>query len=247
MRRRPDPRRRAAARPVLALSFALSFALSVATALFATTSVARAAEAAPFGFFTAIQRDDDVDVRTYLLRGTSHGARDENGTPALVMAAEHRSSKVVQSLLAIPGVDVGARNGKGESALMFSALHGQVDAVARLIELGAEVNQPGWSALHYAATGGSLPVVRLLLEHHAYIDAESPNRTTPLMMAARHGHELVTRYLVEQGADPSARNDSGLTAADYAHGKRNAALAEWLVDQSRAFRTRYGLPPLGAK
>jgi len=59
-------------------------------------------------------------------------------------------------------------------------------------------------------------VVRLLLEHHAYIDAESPNKTTPLMMAARYGLPQVVSLLLEEGADPTLRNEQGLTALDFA-------------------------------
>ena len=41
-----------------------------------------------------------------------------------------------------------------------------------LLQKGAQVNRPGWAPLHYAATGGSIPMVELLLEHHAFIESE---------------------------------------------------------------------------
>ena len=56
-----------------------------------------------------------------------------------------------------------------------------------MASMGADVNKPGWTPLHYAATHGHLAIMDLLLEEHAYIDAESPNGTTPLMMAAHYG------------------------------------------------------------
>ena len=58
--------------------------------------------------------------------------------------------------------------------------------------------------------------VKLLLEHSAYIDAESPNKTTPLMMAARGDHADVCRLLIDEGADPTLVNERDLTAADFA-------------------------------
>ena len=114
---------------------------------------------------------------------------------------------------------VESRNAAGESPLMLAALKGQLPMVKRLIDRKAEVNKPGWAPLHYAATNAepvSVELVRLLLEHHAYIDAESPNKTTPLMMAARYGTPDVVRLLLEEGADPTLRNEQGLTALDFA-------------------------------
>ena len=70
--------------------------------------------------------------------------------------------------------------------------------------------------MHYAATGGHVELIRLLLEESAYIDAESPNGTTPLMMAARYGSAKATQLLIDEGADLQIKNQLGLTALDFA-------------------------------
>ena len=57
----------------------------------------------------------------------------------------------------------------------------------------APINQPGWSPLHYAAAGPEPKIVALLLERGAIVDAEAPNRSTPLMMAAGYGKEESVR------------------------------------------------------
>jgi ankyrin repeat protein len=65
----------------------------------------------------------------------------------------------------------------------------------------------------------------LLLDESAYIDAESPNGTTPLMMAARYGSPEAVKLLIEEGADVHLKNQIGLTALDFAHqGKRPDAI-----------------------
>jgi ankyrin repeat protein len=194
---------------------------------------------APPGFFTAISRDDDSDVRAYLLRGVPVAARTRDGTPALVLAAAERAFAVVRAFLAIPGTEVEVTNRANETALMYAALHGSIDTAALLIDKGAQVNRPGWAPLHYAATGGSERMVDLLLDRHAFIDAESPNRSTPLIMAVRQKHEAVVRQLISAGADPTVRNDAGLTAADYALRNDNKALADWLRDKALEFDARY--------
>jgi hypothetical protein len=100
---------------------------------------------------------------------------------------------------------------------MLAALHGLLAECQTLIQLGADVNKPGWTPLHYAATRGHLAVMNLLLDEHAYIDAASPNGTTPLMMAAHYGTASAVKLLLEADADPTLKNDLGLSAFDFAH------------------------------
>ena len=59
-------------------------------------------------------------------------------------------------------------------------------------------------------------MMRLLIESSAYIDAESPNGTTPLMMAAYYGTPQAVKLLLEEGADPLLKNKLGLSAMDFA-------------------------------
>jgi ankyrin repeat protein len=190
----------------------------------------------------AIQRDDPHALRTALLRGADPDLRDELGSPAIVIAARNLSWRVVTALAELRGTDVDAAGPEGTTALMFAALHGETALVRALVARGAQVNKTDWAPLHFAAANGHSEIVRFLLEEHAYIDAESPNRTTPLMMATRQGHPTTVRLLVAEGADPTIRNQAGLTAADYARAGGDTRLAEWLTQQAEAFRRRYPLP-----
>ena len=88
--------------------------------------------------------------------------------------------------------------------------------VKLLVENDADVNKPGWTPLHYAATAGNVPIIELLLENSAYIDAESPNGSTPLMMAAMYGSPESVKTLIQAGADLNVKNQLGLTALDFA-------------------------------
>ena len=100
---------------------------------------------------------------------------------------------------------------------MLASLHGLTDVCRQLIKRGADVNKPGWAPLHYAATRGHLEVMNLLLEQYAYIDAASPNGTTPLLMAARYGTPEAVKLLLQAGADPALKNSLGFNAFDFAN------------------------------
>jgi ankyrin repeat protein len=133
------------------------------------------------------------------------------------LALQKKSLKVAETLIAWRTINVNQMNAKGETPLMMAAFNRELRLAQQLIARGADVNQTGWTPLHYAATAGDVDMIRLLLEEHAYIDAESPNGTTPLMMAAYYGGPMATKLLLEEGADPTLKNDKGLTAYDFAY------------------------------
>ena len=170
-------------------------------------------------FFVAILRDDDAAVAALLRRGFDPNTRDPKGQVGLTIALQNGSSKAFAALLASSQVNVEARNAQDESPLMMAALKGNLEAVKALLARDADVNKTGWAPLHYAASAGSrqhVAIIALLLENHAYIDATSPNGTTPLMMAAQYGSNEAVQLLLDEGADPTLKNQLGLTAADFA-------------------------------
>jgi ankyrin repeat protein len=166
--------------------------------------------------FTAVGRDDDRTVVSLVNGGLDPNVRRGDGQTALHVALRDESPKVIQALLALPKVDVNALNASGESPLMMAALRGNVPAAEALLARGARVHQDGWSPLHYAATGPEPKLVTLLIARGAQIESLSPNKTTPLMMAARYGDERNVDVLLAARANVKARNDKDLTAADFA-------------------------------
>jgi ankyrin repeat protein len=84
--------------------------------------------------------------------------------------------------------------------------------------------------------------MQMLLDRSAYIDAESPNGTTPLMMAAMYGTPEAARFLLEAGADPTLKNQLRLTAADFANRAGRPDLGRELAQAARAFEQRYRKP-----
>lgn len=178
-------------------------------------------------FFDAIQHDNPGVVQALLSRGFDPNTVNPKGEFALIQAVRQPAFKVLEVLLQNPATKVDVRTAADESPLMLAALKGYLPLCQRLIEKEADVNKPGWTPLHYAATGGHLAVMRLLLDSHAYIDAASPNGTTPLMMAARYANKDAVQLLLDAGADPMLKNILGLTAIDFArqvHKEESVAL-----------------------
>ena len=190
--------------------------------------------------FRAVSIDNLRDVRRlvqeHAVDGKSLGPR---GDTLLIAAIRDDAVRVTDFLIADRSTDLDATNVSGESALMIAAYLKKKEVVDKLVAR-AEVNRQGWTALHYAASVGARDIVGVLLEHSAYVDAESPNRTTPLMMAARGNYGDVCRLLIDAGADPTPVNQGDLAAADYARRADNGELGQWLDAQVTAWRAKYG-------
>ncbi|MEO5933507.1 MAG: ankyrin repeat domain-containing protein [Duganella sp.] len=188
-------------------------------------------------FFRAAQLDNVSGVKKVLSRGLNPNVRDPNGETGLIVAMRYEAVKVGTLLMDQPAIDLEAKAPNGNTALMMAAFRQNKAVVLDMIKRGAQVNQKGWTALHYAAAAGSVEIASILLEQHAYIDAESPSGMTPLMMAAREGQEQVVELLLKEGADATLK-DRGfkLTAAEFA----TKADKPWIAKTIDAFLAATG-------
>jgi ankyrin repeat protein len=185
-------------------------------------------------FFAALERDDVRTVEPLLQRGFDPNTVDPQGRHALLRALQKSSWAVAQLLLAQPSTQVEVRSSQDESPLMLAALKGQTEICRQLIAREADVNKPGWTPLHYAASNGDPELLRLLLDHFAYADAESPNGSTPLMMAAMYGSTEAVQLLLDAGADPTIKNALGLGALAFAQRAGHADAVQAIAKALRA-------------
>ena len=103
------------------------------------------------------------------------------------------------------------------SALGEAVSTGRVADAARLIELGANVNQPSMHGvlLGLAASDGSIDMVRLLLKSGADIDALGGGRTALLAAIGALDVPMV-EILLAAGADPNVGDGRGETPLSFA-------------------------------
>ena len=179
-------------------------------------------------FFKAIVFDQVPVVGNLIYRGMDPNTPTEKGEPALVFAVRSGAPKTVAFLLKQPGIQLDATNTADETALMLAANANDLASANLLIEAGASVNRPNWTPLHYAASKGHTEMMRLLIDNDAYIDSESSNGTTPLMMAAYYATPKAVKLMLEEGADPTLQNKDGQTALDMALSKDKKLSAQYI-------------------
>lgn len=170
-------------------------------------------------FIAAVTFDQPTTIEKLLARGFDPNTPNEKGDAGLLVALQSEAPKSAMILANHPQTNVNVQNQLGETPLMLAAIQNRLELAKVLIARGADVNRAGWTPLHYAATKGHRDMMRLLLENDAYIDSESTNGTTPLMMAAFSTSPLAVKLLLEEGADPTLVNHGNASALDIAVSK----------------------------
>jgi ankyrin repeat protein len=155
-----------------------------------------------------------VDAATLLLqRGADVHERDGNGY-GLIHEASVTEDLTMLKLLIKAGAEVNDVSGGGSWPLHDACQSGNVAAVSYLLKVGANPNltSSGETAIFAAASGDSVECVRLLVEAGANVNAEDCDGWTCLFCLRS---EAVAQYLLEQGADPSLRDQCGGLAEDW--------------------------------
>lgn len=131
-------------------------------------------------------------------------------------AIDRDDVQVLRQLLS--QVDVKLSNDKGKTALMAAAKTGDLDLLESLLQKGLTLDDrsfTGGTSLMYAALGKETGMISYLLDatrgaanFQSYVDAESTNGWTAVMIAAAKGFDGVVQQLVEEGQADAWRADA---------------------------------------
>ena len=175
---------------------------------------------------------EDVEIAGRLLdAGADPDIVNRNGATPLGLACASANAGLVTVLL-----DAGADPGlapAGEAPLLTCARTGGVAAVRGLLSRGADIDvTDGWrgqTPLMWAAAENHAPIMHVLLEGGARVDAASTGGFTALMFAVRQDARDAARLLVAAGADVNAQAPNGQSLLRVAINNRHYSLAALLL------------------
>ncbi len=163
-------------------------------------------------FVKAAQNGDVETIKKALNEGVSPNATNNQGCPALIMAAAAGKIQAVKLLLAHKAnVHLPDRNG-------FTALHYAADGnTARvLIDAHADLNACNnlykSTPLNFAALNGKIEVVQTLLDYNVSVNQPDIHGNTALIFAAYNTDRKTVQMLLKKQAQTEIRNESGQTA-----------------------------------
>ena len=142
---------------------------------------------------------------------------------ALLLAVRQRHTDIVLRLIAAHA-NVNHQNGYGNTAL-HEVLRVKNFALAEiLLRAGSDLhlcNRKGSSALHFMCydevpSPACVAFARNLIRQGAAVDVADLKGMTPLLVCCSSGRDDLLQLLIEEGADPTARDLEGNSARDVA-------------------------------
>ncbi len=224
------------------------FLFVLLTALFLRAATESLGQLPPYAeknkpLHVACAAGDLAQVKHLLARGADINERDSRrDTPLMVAVQSYQPTphqvELVRCLLE-KKADLHLTNASGYTPLMVALNAGgnsvkvQMAIVNLLLARGVNVNAGvrGWTALHLAAGGSHVEVVRRLLQAGANVNARDlPAQWTPLLIAcARRGSLGVVNMLLEAGADTKVLNSLHYNALELAADQGNIPVVKVLL------------------
>lgn len=154
-------------------------------------------------FLEAIYLEQVQAVDSCLRKGVDPNLKDEEGSPALVLAVNTGNADIVRLLLtAKANVNAPREDFYKSTALMETAPGNDTILAALLIKAGADLMQRdsfGDTALHWASYYGHVGLVKILLDAGADWKIKS-RHGSPVDQALRQWHDELALYFISRSA-----------------------------------------------
>lgn len=201
--------------------------------------------------YAVYRNGGSVDIVKFLIaKGADVMQAADNGFNLLHRAAWEAKGDMI-NLLIDKGIPVDSRTDFGRTPLQNAVMTGNLEAAEVLIKRGADVNASGdedWPPLYLAVKRGRKDMVALLLKTGANAnDTRKQTKKTVLHTAAIKGYGKIAYKLLEKGAEPNARDNSGITPLEYAYRYGHRKTAEILTAKGAKpgeWKKNFGSSPL---
>jgi ankyrin repeat protein len=191
--------------------------------------------ASPAAFVAALNAGDPEVVAALIARGANVRYRDEHGYDALLNAVHgrdiSRDGRLLEllRLLVAAGAEPNGLTSYEESALRVLSHFGRFDAVALLLEAGADRSLLGWTPLIEAVALGSLADVAACLDAGAAPDEVDWWERTAFLVALLAGDVAKAELLAARGANVNARGRCAAPPLFYAINGHHPEAVRWLL------------------
>ena len=134
---------------------------------------------------------------------------------ALYLAAEHKHTAIVITLLEKLKPIIGYSLSAGNKVLRIAIQNGNKDLVRellgqKLVDVRNIIYHNDAIPLYMSAKCGHAEIVEMLLKHGAYVSHETSNGKTPLYIAAENGHsqtvEIILKDIIKKGEKINLKN-----------------------------------------
>lgn len=186
--------------------------------------------------------EDSEDLAIKMIdQGVNLNVFSAEGNSPLFLACHYKISNIAFKIIdkdpEIINVSCCNRNGCSPLEMAISSDWDQFafELVKRGCDFKSGVNNPGMSALSYAAYKGLENTSKYLSKHSKYRNIRDSEGWTPLMVAISRRHENIAHMIIENEDDFSQQIDNGVTAMMLSISKEMYSISEKILDKYSDF------------
>lgn len=165
----------------------------------------------------AVEEQDPQMVKLLLEHGAEPDRHGAAAWPTLALACRNGDAAILDLLLSAHADAKAAAD--GTPVLALCARNAPAAILARMLDAGAEVeggDAVGQTPLMWAAAGGRLDNIALLLRHGAAVNRRTKAGFTPLFFALKSGEPRASAAVLDAGGDPDYVAPDGTTTVQMA-------------------------------